>query len=613
MTLEALQAALDIGEGQEIEFKAAEQGLPKSIWPTVSAFANSDGGYIILGVREKTGNYFPEGVKNPAALRQTFWDTHNNVLKLNHPVCAPDDVFVQKIDSTSLICIRIPRADRRLRPVFIDGNPYRGTYKRNNQGDYRCSENEVRQMLRDAGDEPQDGQILEGYGLDDLDRDTLNAYRARFSSREPGHPYLAFGDIDFLERIGAWRQDRSRNIQGITAAGLLMFGSEQAIFAAFPYFYLDYREQLSTDPDIRWTYRLSPDGKWVPNLFNFFFKAYLRLTQDLDVPFQVDSSATRKDETHAHEALREALVNTLIHADYQTSKSIVVLRQKDSFVFSNPGQLRITLDQLYRGGVSDPRNPNLQKMFQFLGLGEKAGSGFQKILRAWKEQQWLIPHVVEKRETGITEISLPLASMVPEEVEKELRAVVGAGYEGLSELDRVILMLAHKNEEIGNQDIQRYRNEHPRDLSASLAKLVEAGWLQKKGQTRGTRYSWSSHPEDDLFSVSGTANNPGFSKPLPLSQETTQETTPTTQETTPTTQETTPTTQETAQSLTTREQIIQLLEQDPTMTRRDLATSLGLTDDGIKYHLDKMRESGLLKHEGPTKSGYWRILKKEPR
>lgn len=123
---------------------------------------------------------------------------------------------------------------------------------------------------------------------------------------------------------------------------------------------------------------------------------YPRLVDGLNVPFKLDKDAVRLGETHVHEALREALVNTLIHADHQSSKSITVIKRRDTYVFQNPGRLRILVERLYAGGVSDPRNPNLQKLFQLLGLGEKAGSGFQKILRAWREQHWFIPLVAEK-------------------------------------------------------------------------------------------------------------------------------------------------------------------------------------------------------------------------
>jgi ATP-dependent DNA helicase RecG len=226
-----------------------------------------------------------------------------------------------------------------------------------------------------------------------------------------------------------------------------------------------------------------------PNLFNFYYRVYGRLTTGLDVPFKLDRHAVRAGQTHVHEALREALINALIHADHQSSKAIKVIKRADIFTFSNPGRLRIPISRLYEGGVSDPRNPNLQRMFQMLGLGEKAGSGFQKILRAWKEQGWIEPLVTEQLDLETTFIRLPMASLIPEEVEQELKGIVGDSYQTLSELDRMILVIAHRFGEVSNAEIRRYREaEHPKVIGERLKVLADMGCLLRSGQGRGTHY-----------------------------------------------------------------------------------------------------------------------------
>ena len=152
MNVDQILEALNLGEDQDVEFKAAEGGLPRSLWETISAFANTEGGFIVLGVSEHDGRFVVSGVRKADAQLKAFWDTHNNTQKLSVPVCSESDVQVQSIDSHKLICIHVPRMPRQQRPVFINGNPLTGTYKRNFEGDYRCLEAEVRQMLRDAGD-----------------------------------------------------------------------------------------------------------------------------------------------------------------------------------------------------------------------------------------------------------------------------------------------------------------------------------------------------------------------------------------------------------------------------------------------------------------------------
>ncbi|HCZ14753.1 MAG TPA: transcriptional regulator, partial [Candidatus Accumulibacter sp.] len=416
MTLNQILARLDIGEDQDVEFKSADGGLPKSLWESLSAFGNTEGGTIVLGVAEIGDQHEIAGVRTPARLIKTFWDSHNNTQKLSTPICTDRDVFVMSIGGKELIVVHVPRATRTQRPIFINGNPIAGTFKRNFEGDYHCTDAEVRQMLRDASGEPLDAGVIEGFGLADLDDATLKAFRNRFGSREPDHPFLALDDIELLRQLGGWRRERISSREGLTTAGLLMFGTERSLLDALPHYHLDYQEQLSDDPEQRWNFRLTVDGKWAPNLFNFYYRVYPRLVDGLAVPFKLDERATRVDETHVHEALREALVNTLIHADHQSSRPITVIKRRDAFVFFNPGSLRIPREALYQGGVSDPRNPNLQKMFQMLGLGEKAGSGFQKILRAWREQDWMMPFVAENIALEMTRVWLPLASMIPGDV-----------------------------------------------------------------------------------------------------------------------------------------------------------------------------------------------------
>ena len=488
MTIDKLLEYINLGEDSDIEFKSAKGGFPKSLWESLSAFANSNGGYIVLGVDEVDDGFVLGSLHNPQGALKTFWDAHNNSQKLSSALCSDSDVSLLEIGTSNVMIIHVPMATRQQRPVFINGNPYTGTYKRNYEGDYHCSESEVRQMMRDSSDDAQDYGIVENFSLDDIDKETLNAYRNRFRSRQADHPYLALDDKSLLTKLGAYRLDRGTKQEGLTFGGLLMFGKESSITEALPHFHLDYQEHLSSDPDERWNYRITADGTWECNLYNFYYRVYNRIIQDIEVPFALDKEGIRIGETHVHEAIREVLANALIHADHRGSKSIVIIKRKDHFSFMNPGRLRISLEQLYNGGVSDPRNPHIQKMFQFLGLGEKAGSGFEKILRAWKEQSWLMPLVSEKIDSDLTVVIMPLLSMVPEKVNQALQALIGEEYRLLDEVQRLVLILAHQLDSISNADISHYAKQHPKDIGNELKKMVEKRWLLPDGVGRGRRY-----------------------------------------------------------------------------------------------------------------------------
>lgn len=98
-------------------------------------------------------------------------------------------------------------------------------------------------------------------------------------------------------------------------------------------------------------------------------------------------------------------------------------------------------------------------------------------------------------------MTLPMVSLIPENVEKELREIVGNNYCELTELDRIILVLAHQFGDICNSDIQGYRREHPRDIGECLNRLVNNGWLERSGRGRGTYYALVNQQQSDLLAL----------------------------------------------------------------------------------------------------------------
>ncbi|MEY3867206.1 MAG: hypothetical protein RLZZ338_1097 [Cyanobacteriota bacterium] len=101
----------------------------------------------------------------------------------------------------------------------------------------------------------------------------------------------------------------------------------------------------------------------------------------------------------------------------------------------------------------------------------------------------------------MTSVALPMLSLIPENVEQELKEIVGDNYCELTELDRIILVLAHQFGEISNSDIQCYRQEHPRDIGECLKHLVNNGWLAQSGRGRGTQYALPNKGQPDLLSL----------------------------------------------------------------------------------------------------------------
>lgn len=323
--LDRILEAVQVGETTDWEFKSAKGGFPGSFWETYSAFANTDGGIVILGAREDDRGVQLDGltVAQFGEYQKNLWDGLNNRAKVSRNLLENNHVQLVTIDQTSLLAVHVPRAGRGERPVYVGPTPFGNTYRRYHEGDYRCADDEVRRMLADADPSPRDHRILTGFTLEDLHSSSLTQFRQRFRAAKGEHAWLSLEDRELLERLGGWRKDRTTGAEGLTLAGLLMFGKDQAIrdLEAAPSYFVDYREKL--DPAIRWTDRIYPDGTWEANLFQFYQRVWPKLSASLPVPFQLEGGM-RRDETPAHEALREAFVNALIHADYTATGGVVV-------------------------------------------------------------------------------------------------------------------------------------------------------------------------------------------------------------------------------------------------------------------------------------------------
>ena len=407
-----LEQLLKDKESGDLEFKSAKGGFPHSMWETYSSFANTDGGAVIFGVKEKNNQFYLDGLTKEQAQQyeKDFFNMMHNKQIVNIALLNENDVQTVKFEEFYFVFFYIPRADRNLRPVYCGLDPYTGTYRRDLDGDYHCSRDEINSMFADANlSNSVDGRILKNYGLDDLDADSIRQYRRRFEQWNPDHVWNSLPEDKFLEKINVFRRDRNTGEYGLTYAGLLMFGTYSAIMDENPNFFPDYQE--IQDPKDRWVNRICPDGNWESNLFQFYSRVLPILQNFLPKPFMLEGNH-RRTETPAHIAIREALTNALVHADYTENASLNIYKYPNKIVFSNPGIMLISIKQYYQGGESICRNKYLQTMFTFLGSAEKAGSGVDKILRGWEELKWKRPSIVENKRPNKVVLTLLMDSNV---------------------------------------------------------------------------------------------------------------------------------------------------------------------------------------------------------
>lgn len=477
---------LNIGENREVEFKESKNRLPKSLWETYSSFANTKGGFIILGIKEdkETKICSIEGIENANNILKDFWNTINNNEKISCNIIDDDYIQVVEIENKKVVIINIPSANRRNKPIYINSNPMTGTYKRFHEGDYKCSKEEVRKMIIESAEESKDRVILDEFDINSLNMESVKDYRMRFKVHKGElHSWNPISDEEFLYNINAL----DRNTKKATLAGLLMFGKEEDIITVLPNYFLDYRE-INDDTVEKWSYRITSwEDNWSGNIWDFFEKIVNRLTSDIEIPYALDKNLMTIENTDVHKSIREALTNSLIHFQLDETGSILIEKRKNYYKFANPGLMRVSIKDAFKGGQSDPRNPILHRMFSLLGFGERAGSGLSLIDTTWKENNWISPSIEEGHNPDRTTLILITKKDYAKNYTNNYTKNYAKNYTNiLNDTQIAIIELISKNPRITAKQISKeISNLSIPGVKWNLEKLKSKGIIEREGTPRG--------------------------------------------------------------------------------------------------------------------------------
>lgn len=323
----------------------------------------------------------------------------------------------------------------------------------------------------------------------------MRSYRIEFEHRNPDHIWNGDDDLTFLKNMGGFAIDRATGKGWLTAAGLLMFGKGIAVRERFDNIRMDYIDETNLLPGSRWSDRLTYDGMWENNLYNFVRQVMPKLVSGLKRPFRMEGMV-RVDDTPVHKAVREAIVNMMIHSDYLINGVLKVVKTDKGFVFSNPGNLKLPVQTIYEGGHSVARNPRIQIMFRMIGYGDNIGSGFPTILGAWGQENWRKPDLSQNEEIHQVELKLWMISLMPQECTEYLQALFGWVYSSLKNDAQIILGTAYLEDGVTNSRMQSIFDLSSIEIGHLLASLVEQELLlvTRKGR-------WTSYRLNTEFSI----------------------------------------------------------------------------------------------------------------
>ncbi|MCK4678243.1 MAG: putative DNA binding domain-containing protein [Bacteroidales bacterium] len=471
MTKEELIQRLDDIEWEDFEIKEAKTNVPRNARETVSAFSNTSGGWIIFGVSQREKQFSITGVDNPAKIEQDFTTSLRGEI---YNIKIMPECKKYKFVEGNVLAFKIPLSNKK--PVYFN-NP-KNTFIRTASGDQRATQEEIDAMYRDQAYGTMTSRTVEDSDISDLNQHSIERYRDYLSRFNPSHRYTKFTELELLNKTQVVIQDR------LSYAGLLFFGKEDAIQRYFPDFRIDLLEIPGTsyaNAKTRFTFRLEEQE----NLWEYYFALFDRLRQRLNLPFQLSAEGFAIENYPQLEAIREALVNMLMHADYFSVGKSRIRIFDNRIEFWNPGSPPKSIEDLIKADITMPRNPIVAKLFRVVKLSENAGYGFDKMIGGWSSYSKNVPKFSKDIDSTTAIFNFP-AELITTQIDgldteigrKKVRATSG-------KTSGKILEMIKENREITIPELGEIIGVTERSIERNIQKLQKENKLQRIGPAKG--------------------------------------------------------------------------------------------------------------------------------
>ncbi|MFH1459435.1 MAG: RNA-binding domain-containing protein [Candidatus Omnitrophota bacterium] len=462
-------------EWQDFEVKEAKSAIPKNAWETVSAFCNTAGGWLIFGIAKKGKEYSVVGVNNPEKIEQDFLTTLRGD-KFNKKITVESKKY--SIAGNTILAFRIPSVYSKDKPIYF--NSLANTFVRTGSGDQRATKEEIDALYRNSSFDKKDEELT-GYRFKDLDKETISRYRTYLESVDPEHRYNDVSAEKMLELMRIIIKGK------VTVGGALVFGTEEIVNAAASDFRVEYLEVSGTsfsDADNRYEYRM-PVQK---NLYEYYFSILEKLKKHINIPFKL-KGMSRDENPPQFIAIREALVNLLMHTDYFSNAKPRIRILSNRIEFFNPGSLPKDIKYILKEEFSMPRNNTIARIFRTIKLSENIGSGFHKMFKGWAAyyegkpkvegdfDYYKITFYLEKKDK-------PQDKPVKKVAGKELKITVEIRRKCGENAEKVLRCI-QKNYFIKTHEIAGATNLSQRTVENAIAKLKKAKLLKRIGPAKG--------------------------------------------------------------------------------------------------------------------------------
>lgn len=469
-------------ETTEVEAKGAGP-INRSVMESVCSFSNEPdlgGGYILIGAAKDNSKLFPyytaEDIGDADQLQADLATNCNTAFSA--PV--RPRVKVELVNGLKVMVVRIDELAPGQKPLYFkkDGLP-KGAYRRIGTTDHVCGEDDMAVFFTDR--DSYDRTVLKNTSLADVDEKAVERYRTLRREVNPAAEELTYSDTDLLLALGCLDVQQR---QHLTVAGLLLFGTSAALRREMPMVRADYirvpGNEWVQDPDNRFN-TLDLRGPLLLLVYRLVDAVYA----DLPKGFRLEEGQLQAESTGLPvKALREAIVNALMHRSYRVHSPVQVIRYDNRIEIRNPGYSLKSEEHLGMPG-SETRNPMIAAVLHDTNLAETKGSGIRAMRRLLDAAHLAKPTFESDRGQNLFTTRLLLHHFLNP-----------ADLEWLSRFARLELTDSQKQglimvREVGAIDNLSYRQLADVDTyraSSELRQMRDLGLLEQKGKSRATYY-----------------------------------------------------------------------------------------------------------------------------
>jgi ATP-dependent DNA helicase RecG len=439
-------------EWKDVEFKEARTAVPKSAYESVSAFANTEGGHLVFGVKKDGSEFEIVGVIDVDKVQNDFITALRQKDKINQTVDVKEDIFT--IKNNDLLIFYVPEVPRDKKPVYLN-NTITRSFLRKGACDVKCTQDEIHRLLRDASNERYDSDAFPDFSSDTFfDEGSVRWYRNIFNQKQPGR-HETLSDMNFLLEWGFLKEVSDKIIP--TRAAILFFGKARYVRQILPRAIVDY-QRINTKhddwiPEKRWDDR----DVFEENLIQTWLGLLEKYSRISEKPFSVDAATMRRgDNPPDYISFREAAINLLMHQDYGDHTRMPVIQFfNDRTIFKNPGDAFATKAELLEPGTKEVRNPTIVSAFRRIGLSDQAGTGIRSIFQSWSDLGNVPPIVNNNKSDKTFELVLAKEKLLSEE-QVLFQSSIGVH---LSEIHAKVFAYACQTGRISLTDIKAVTNK----------------------------------------------------------------------------------------------------------------------------------------------------------